>query len=70
MNHIPRCHEVVKTDMVQGRGCYLYDAQGRRYVDFEAGTWCTALRHGMGISTTVFDRTSSPWERGWAMAIP
>jgi acetylornithine/N-succinyldiaminopimelate aminotransferase len=46
VNHILRCHEVVKTDLVRGRGCYLYDAQGTRYVDFEAGTWCTALGHG------------------------
>jgi acetylornithine/succinyldiaminopimelate/putrescine aminotransferase len=70
VNHILRCHEVVKTDMVRGRGRYLYDAQGRRYVGFETGAWCTPLGHGTGINTTVFDRTSSPWESVWAVAIP
>lgn len=45
MNHVLRCHEIAKTDMVRGRGCYLYDVHDKRYVDFEAGVWCTALGH-------------------------
>ncbi len=45
MDHVLRCHEIVKTDMVRGEGCYLYDAHNQRYIDFEAGTWCIALGH-------------------------
>lgn len=45
MEHILRCHEMVKTDFVRAEGCTLYDAQGQRYTDFEAGIWCTALGH-------------------------
>lgn len=45
MDHILKCYESVKTDMVLGRGCTLYDAQGKAYTDFEAGVWCTALGH-------------------------
>jgi acetylornithine/N-succinyldiaminopimelate aminotransferase len=47
MNHVLRCsgYEVVKTDMVRGRDCYLYDVHDNKYVDFEAGVWCTALGH-------------------------
>jgi len=47
MSHVLRCsgYEIVKTDMVRGRDCYLYDVHDRRYVDFEAGVWCTALGH-------------------------
>ena len=47
MDHVLRCsgYEIVKTDMVRGRDCYLYDVHGKRYVDFEAGVWCTALGH-------------------------
>lgn len=45
MNHVLKCHEIVKTDFVRGMNCYLYDSQGRRYVDFESGIWCTALGH-------------------------
>ncbi len=45
MKHILRCHEIVKTDFARGQNCYLYDAQGMRYIDFESGIWCTALGH-------------------------
>ncbi len=45
MDHILKCHEIFKTDFVRGQNCYLYDMEGRRYVDFESGIWCTALGH-------------------------
>jgi len=45
MTHILRCHEITKTDFVRGEGCALYDAQGRRYLDLESGTWCACLGH-------------------------
>ena len=45
MEHILKCHEIVKTDFVRGQNCSLYDAEGKRYVDFESGTWCAALGH-------------------------
>jgi acetylornithine/N-succinyldiaminopimelate aminotransferase len=47
MGHVLRCsgYDLVIADMVRGRDCYLYDARGNRYVDFEAGVWCTALGH-------------------------
>jgi acetylornithine/N-succinyldiaminopimelate aminotransferase len=47
VDHVLRCsgYELVKTDVVRGRGNYLYDVHGNRYVDFESGVWCTALGH-------------------------
>lgn len=45
MEHILQCHEIVKTDFVRAENCFLYDEDGRRYVDFESGIWCTALGH-------------------------
>jgi acetylornithine/N-succinyldiaminopimelate aminotransferase len=45
MRHILHCHEMVKSDIVRGESCYLYDKDGKRYVDFEAGTWCTVIGH-------------------------
>jgi acetylornithine aminotransferase len=45
VEHILQCHEIVKTDFTYGRNCYLYDSEGKRYIDFESGTWCTALGH-------------------------
>ena len=46
-NHVLRCsgYELVKKDIIRAQDCYLFDAHGRRYVDFEAGVWCTALGH-------------------------
>ena len=45
MDHILKCHEIFKTDFVRGQNCHLYDRQGKKYVDFESGIWCTALGH-------------------------
>lgn len=45
MDHILRCHDIVKTDFVRGKNCYLYDTQGRQYTDFESGIWSAALGH-------------------------
>jgi acetylornithine/N-succinyldiaminopimelate aminotransferase len=45
MDHILQCHKITKTDFVRGQGCYLYDEQGKRYIDFESGCWSTALGH-------------------------
>ncbi len=43
MNHILKCHDIVKTDFVRGENCYLFDERGKRYVDFESGCWCVGL---------------------------
>jgi acetylornithine aminotransferase len=45
MDHILECHEIFKTDFVRAQNCHLYDSEGRKYVDFESGIWCTALGH-------------------------
>jgi len=41
MNNILQCHDIVKTDFVRAENCYLYDKEGKKYVDFESGIWCT-----------------------------
>ncbi|WP_136810753.1 aspartate aminotransferase family protein [Desulfosediminicola flagellatus] len=45
MNNILQSHEIFKTDFVRAENCYLYDKDGKQYVDFESGIWCTALGH-------------------------
>jgi acetylornithine/N-succinyldiaminopimelate aminotransferase len=47
MDHVLRCsgYELMKSDMVRAEGCTLYDAQGKRFVDLEAGVWCSGLGH-------------------------
>ncbi|MFC2079142.1 aspartate aminotransferase family protein [Candidatus Bipolaricaulota bacterium] len=46
LDHILRCHGLLKADFVRGEGSYLYDRSGERFIDFEAGIWCAALGHG------------------------
>ena len=33
-------------DIVRAENCSLFDAAGNRYVDMEAGVWCTSVGHG------------------------
>lgn len=32
--------------LVRSEGVYLFDSEGRRYIDFESGVWCANLGHG------------------------
>ncbi len=45
MQHILKCHDLIKNDIVKADNCYLYDKNNKRYVDFESGTWCTIVGH-------------------------
>ena len=46
MEHILRCYgDIYDASVVRGEGCYVYDDQGNKYVDFEAGVWSAALGH-------------------------
>jgi acetylornithine aminotransferase len=45
MDKILKCHDIVKTNFVRGENCYLYDDEGKQYVDFESGIWSTGLGH-------------------------
>jgi acetylornithine aminotransferase len=56
MEHILKCHEIFKTDFVRGQNCHLYDRQGKKYVDFESGIWCTALGHNHPRINQVMER--------------
>lgn len=45
LEHILKCHNIVKTDFVRAENCYLYDSKGKRYVDFESGIWAASVGH-------------------------
>lgn len=32
-------------NIVRGKGCYIYDSKGNKYLDFESGVWCVSLGH-------------------------
>ncbi len=33
-------------DIVDSKGCYIYDETGKQYLDFESGVWCCTLGYG------------------------
>lgn len=39
-------HDALLKDIERAEGCYLYDSNGKRYVDLESGVWCTSIGHG------------------------
>lgn len=45
LEHILHCHPMMETDITRAEDTCLYDAAGKKYIDFEAGIWCMALGH-------------------------
>lgn len=47
MEHIFFCtgHELKIPNIVKSEGLYLYDEQGKSYMDLESGVWCTSIGH-------------------------
>ena len=46
--NLARHREVGPLILNEGRGIYLYDDKGKRYIEALAGLWCTALGYGNG----------------------
>jgi len=53
LNHILHCHPIIKTDIVKAENTNLFDKEGKKIIDFEAGIWCTALGHSNERINTV-----------------
>lgn len=55
MNNILNCcgYNEKDVNIIRGQGDCLYDDKGRKYIDFEAGVWCTSLGHSHGYSQAV-----------------
>lgn len=47
MNGIYNCtgYELKIPNIVRGKGIYLFDDRGKRYMDLESGVWCAAIGH-------------------------
>lgn len=59
MTPILKCHDMVAKNFVRGENCYLYDDQGRCYIDFESGIWCTVLGHSHPRISQVVSRQAA-----------
>ena len=42
--------------LVKSKGCYLYDSEGKKYLDLEAGVWCANLGHSNPKITKVIKK--------------
>ena len=42
--------------LVKSKGCYQYDADGKEYIDFESGVWCTNLGHNHSRINKVIEQ--------------
>jgi len=38
-------HKLQLNNIIDSENCYVYDAQGKKYIDLESGVWCTCLGH-------------------------
>jgi len=56
VTNILQLHPVLKADFVRAEGSTLYDSQGRGFLDWESGVWCTGLGHGHPRITEVLHR--------------
>lgn len=47
MDHLYNCtgHELMIPNIVDSEGIYLFDENGKRYMDLESGVWCTSIGH-------------------------
>lgn len=45
MDNIIPFYQPTAKKLVRGRGCYVFDSDGKEYIDFESGVWCTGLGH-------------------------
>lgn len=47
MEHVLNCtgYDMITEDIVRAEGYYLFDSQGRKYIDFESGVWSMSLGH-------------------------
>jgi Ornithine/acetylornithine aminotransferase len=42
--------------LVRSAGCYQYDLEGKQYIDFESGVWCTNIGHSHQRVSDVIEK--------------
>lgn len=55
MKHIYKCtgHELMIPNIVDTQGVYVFDENGKRYMDLESGVWCTSIGHNNPVVNTA-----------------
>jgi 4-aminobutyrate aminotransferase-like enzyme len=59
-------HELKIPNIVNSHGVYLFDENGKRYMDLESGVWCMSLGHkNERINNTIIDQLDSIMHSGF-----
>jgi len=61
MNQIIRYngYDLLIDHIEKAENCYLYDAAGKQYIDFESGVWCTSIGHSHPAITELIKKQVS-----------
>jgi len=68
MEHVYSCtgHELKIPNIVDSQGVYLFDDQGKRFVDLESGVWCISVGHkNEQINKTITKQIDSLMHAGF-----
>jgi len=59
-------YEVFNSSVVSSDNCYVIDERGNKYIDFEAGVWCTSLGHNnKSLNRVIIDQLNSISHTGY-----
>jgi acetylornithine/N-succinyldiaminopimelate aminotransferase len=59
--------DLLLNDIVRAENCYLYDSQGKRYVDLESGVWCTSIGHrNPRVLSALSEQAARIWHTGFS----
>lgn len=73
MKHIYNCsgHELKLPEIVKSNNIYLYDKDGKEYMDLESGVWCTCLGHrNEEINSTIAHQLDTVMHAGFCYSSP
>lgn len=68
MEHVFFCtgHELKIPNIVNSEGIYLFDENGKRYMDLESGVWCTSIGHNnVKINTIIKNQIETLMHAGF-----
>jgi len=60
VNRLNCNYKMLNPDIVSSDNCYVFDKNGKRYVDFEAGVWCLSLGHkNTQVNNVIIDQLNT-----------
>ncbi len=68
MNNVLNCtgHDLKIPNIVDSEGLYLFDENGKQYMDLESGVWCTALGHkNSRVNEVIMNQINSIMHTGF-----